>query len=212
MSNHIDHFSELLANPLGDLISSVGRGVGEAQAALDAGSLEQTLDIYREDINRSDDANQTVKLLREIGYQPTFYVIPETEVEAQVSISMTLSGQQQQSTIQNTFHARYKMLATPVNAGNVNKYNLHSQAVAKIKFKIVPVPPSAGVSEMRIVPDLAGMTYDAAKNLLESLRLSYELSEDSPKKGTISSFQPDQGTIVSVGDVIQLKLEDPSVK
>ncbi len=210
MSNQIDHFRELLANPLGDLISSVGRGVGEAQAALDAGSLEQTLEIYREDKGRADDVKQTIKLLREIGYQPTFYVIPETEVEAQVSISMMLSGDQQQSALQKAAHARYKMLATPVNAGNVNKYNLHSQAVAKIKFKIVPVPPAAGVSEMRIVPDLTGETYDAAKNLLDSLRLSYELSDDSLDDGVIETISPAKGTIISTREVIRLKLVEQS--
>lgn len=210
MNNQIDHFRELLANPLGDLISSVGRGVGEAQAALDAGSLEQTLEIYREDTDRTDDAKQTVQLLREIGYQPTFYVIPETEVEAQVSISMMLSGDQQQSALQKAPHARFKMLAMPVNAGNVNKYNLQAQAVAKIKFKIVPVPPASGVAEMRIVPNLTGKTYEEAKTLLDSLRLSYELSEDSLDDGVIETFTPAKDTIMSIGEVIRIKLVEKS--
>ena len=38
-------------------------------------------------MQRNDDEKNLVKLMREIGYQPTFYTLPETEVDAQVMLT-----------------------------------------------------------------------------------------------------------------------------
>ena len=146
MSDPISNFSELLSNPLGDLISSIGKGVGEAQAALDAGSLNATLDIYREDDaeDRTPEEQRMVDLIREIGYQPTFYVIPETEVEAQVSLSMSINNTPPATSSplspSTTPMTRFSTIATPLNAGNVNRFHISSNAVAKIKFKPQATP------------------------------------------------------------------------
>lgn len=226
MSNYIDQFSELLSNPLGDLISSIGRGVGEAQAALDAGSLAQTLEMYREDESRSPEEKRTIELMREIGYQPTFYTIPETECEAQVSISLGISGNEPTSPIQSGYSNRTKMFATPLNAGNINRYNLNAQASAKLKFKIVPVPTDAVISEMRILPNLESristdskgdpktisFTFEDAKILLDSLGLNYKLPEgvneveilDKVIKETLPKFSPNYDIKLRLGDVVEL--------
>ena len=215
MSNYIDQFSELLSNPLGDLIASIGRGVGEAQAALDAGSLSQTLEMYREDESRSPEEKNTIELMREIGYQPTFYTIPETECEAQVSISLGVSGSGPTSPIQSGYSNRTKMYATPLNAGNINRYNLNAQASAKLKFKIVPVPTDAVISEMRILPNLKGKTISNAKGILESLGLSYSLKLPVNKKeedikdsdfvfSTIPDFIEGEEIRIRLGDLVEL--------
>lgn len=209
MSNYIDQFSELLSNPLGDLIASIGRGVGEAQAALDAGSLAQTLEMYREDESRSPEDKRTIELMREIGYQPTFYTIPETECEAQVSISLGVSGNEPTSPIQNGYSNRTKMYATPLNAGNINRYNLNAQASAKLKFKIVPVPTDAVISEMRIMPNLENKSFKDAKILLASLGLNYKLAEgvkeeDIKDSDLVSSTTPE----FNVGEEKRMRLGD----
>ncbi|MDA3904791.1 MAG: PASTA domain-containing protein [Bacteroidales bacterium] len=220
MSNYIDQFSELLSNPLGDLISSIGRGVGEAQAALDSGSLEQSLEIYRvvkNDSKLSEEENkrikETKKLLREIGYQPTFYVLPETEVEAQVSLSLTINASQSQNLLQQGFKARHKIMATPINAGNINRYNLGAQASAKIKFKLVPVPPASEISTMRVVPDLVGESLDFSTSLLNSLGLEYIIDGSNGNNyegtGSIESTVPEKDIVVRHGDVIELKISNP---
>ena len=156
-TNPIQLFSELLSSPLGQLISSVGQGVGDAQAALDQGALQQTLDIYdfSKDDERSNEELALINLIREMGYQPTFYTIPETEVEAQISLSLDLKAEQSAPTIGYTL-SKYKVNATPLNAGNMNRYGLQADAMAKLKFKIVPVPPPPGSEELRLVPDFNG--------------------------------------------------------
>lgn len=208
MDNPVNIFSELLANPLGELISSIGRGVGEAQAALDEGSLQQTLEIYREDnaADRTPDQQRMIQLVREIGYQPTFYVIPETDVEAQVSLSMTLSNTTN-SPVSGQPVAKHTVMATPINAGNVSRFGISANAIAKLKFKIVPVPPPAAVAEMRVVPDLRGKQMDAATiELITLLGFTYSFA-DSVETGKIKEHSPAGGEIVKLGDNIVITFE-----
>lgn len=192
MSNPIKQFSELLSGPLGELIASIGRGVGEAQAALDEGSLRQTLELYKieseqeikdkekdasvEEIAIIREETRLMQLIRSIGYQPTFYVIPETEVEAKISLNLDINNNQSTEQLRPYQIAKYRANATPLNANNVNQYNLNANAAATLKFKIVPVPSPSGVSEMRIMPMLVGRAYsDETKKLIESIGLNYKL-------------------------------------
>lgn len=211
MSDPISNFSELLSNPLGDLISSIGKGVGEAQAALDAGSLNATLDIYREDdaSERTPEEQRMVDLIREIGYQPTFYVIPETEVEAQVSLSMSLNANPASPLTPTTAPvARFSTIATPLNAGNVNRYHIQSNAVAKLKFRIVPVPVPAAIAEMRVVPNLIGMELNEDTiALIAQLGFVYRI-EGEPTEGTILTQTPAAQEIVRAGTELVLTLEE----
>lgn len=178
-NNPANLFSELLGGPLGELISSIGKGVGDAQAALDEGALRQTLDLYdtSNDSERTEDELKLLNLVRSMGYQPTFYTIPETEVEAQVSLSMDLKAEQT-NPVGSYSLSRYAINATPLNAGNVNRYGLQANAMAKLKFKIVPVPPPASTPEMRIAPKLTERSWNAeTRSLLTTLGLSYSLQD-----------------------------------
>ncbi|AUC76452.1 hypothetical protein [Olleya sp. Bg11-27] len=196
MSNSIKQFSEILSGPLGELIASIGRGVGEAQAALDEGSLRQTLELYKiesqQDIEGQEGATsdeeaviineerRLMQLIRSIGYQPTFYVIPETEVEAKVSLNMDITNNQSTNLQQPYQRSKYRANVTPLNANNINQYNLNANAAATLKFKIVPVPAPSGVAEKRIMPNLIDREYnEVTRELIESIGLNYKLDEVS---------------------------------
>lgn len=206
-NNPVQLFSELLGSPLGELISSVGQGVGDAQAALDQGALEQTLEIYdlSKDEDRPEDELKLLTLIREIGYQPTFYTIPSTEVEAQISLSLDLKDQQT-SPIGGTPLSKFKVNATPLNASNVNRFGIQANAMAKLKFTIVPVPPPQNATEIRNVPDLSARTWNEdTKVLLENLGFTYELRTPSGELITdqdvtspISAQLPAAGTIANI--------------
>lgn len=217
-------FSELLGGPLGELISSIGKGVGDAQAALDEGSLRQTLELYdtSKDTGRSDDELKLLNMIRSIGYQPTFYTIPETEVEAQISLSLDLKTEQT-SPVGGYSMSKFKVNATPLNAGNVNRFGLQASAMAKLKFKIVPVPPALNnPAEMRVVPQLLEPNkvtkWDAAKKkLLSDLGLTYELQdskgdpvkEENAEGKTILKQEPELGTIISMQNPILITIQIP---
>ncbi len=194
-SNSYDYVKDAFAAPLGDFIASIGEGVGEAQAALDEGSLRQTLEIYNSDPDKS---HETLKMLRDVGYQPTFYTIPKTTAKAKISLSIS---QQNTGIINSNNRAfRPKMYVTPVNAANTNKYNLGLNATAEIEFDIVPVPPS-DAQIIRFLPNviekpkrdsngnevkdddgnsiMEGRTFKEIKELLLSYGLSYEIDGDT---------------------------------
>ena len=205
-NNPVQLFSELLGSPLGELISSVGQGVGDAQAALDQGALQQTLEIYdlSTDEDRTEEELKLLNLIRGMGYQPTFYTIPETEVEAQISLSLDLKSEQS-GPVAGYALSKYAINATPLNAGNVNRYGLQSNAMAKLKFKIVPVPPPQSLSEIRIVPDLTTKTWnEETKELIQNLGFTYELrapddevitDEETAEGLPIQAQTPEPGTV-----------------
>lgn len=190
---------EIMAAPLGELISSIGKSVGEAQAALDAGSLAQTLEIYN-----SENKDEVLNMLKSIGYQPTFYVLPETEVEAQVSFAIA-SNSTSSPSMSNDI-SRSKVYATPINAGNSNRFNLDVNAMAKLKFKIVPVPPPDGVSGLRIVPSLIGKSIAEAVQILNTLGLAYQLPAGilETSINTIATQTPAPGAFAPQGTIIEV--------
>lgn len=176
-NNSIDFLKEALSAPLGDLITAIGEGVGEAQAALDRGALEQMLALYQQ----SDDKDEVLELLRKVGYQPTFYSIPETKVKAKVSLAMTQSNQSGPSPVYPDRLSKTKVYGTPINASVTNKFNIDLNASAEIEFTIRPVPP---LVDARVVPNIIGLELSAAIELLESLGLSYKIAEGENPEDT----------------------------
>jgi len=173
-----EFMKDVLAAPLGDLIASIGKGVGEAQAALDRGSLQQTLELYNGNPENSDEA---VKLLREIGYVPSFYVLPKTTAKAKVTLAIS---QTKESSSTSNGRFATKMYASPVNATNTNTYNLDLNACAELEFEIVPVPPTEA-SAVRIMPPISknagGVKYfelSKVLHILDSYSINYELERD----------------------------------
>src|SRR5262245_61084621 len=77
--------SDALAAPLGDLIAAAGRGLAEAQRSLDMATVETIKAIHA-------DEDGELRVLRRLGYQPTWYRIPE--LTAELTVSLTVSSQQ----------------------------------------------------------------------------------------------------------------------
>lgn len=220
--------SDVMAAPIGELIAAIGQGVAQAQEALDQGSLAKVLAIYSE----GDDAQ--LRLLREIGYQPTFYALPETTGEIQVALSISGEVRNQatptaaapplkaapltvnQLNSNRLLHAQLpaaRVYAAPVNADLTNRYGFQSSAAAKVSFKIVPVPPPSRASEIRVVPALTGLSWEDAERLAELLEQQLQavtkqgnaVEAPDPKK-KISAQNPEAGSIVSIGSLIEVTL------
>lgn len=209
-NNALDYMKDVLAAPLGELISSIGNGVAEAQAALDAGSLAQTLQIY------SDNDDPLAKQLRDIGYQPTFYTLPETTCEAQVSFSLSASQVATQNGTPSLQQSgqRTRVYASPVNASVTNKYNMESSGSAKLTFKVVAVPPQGNIPEIRVVPNLVGKTKEEAETVLSSLGLDYEVAPDidgniptPATTDTILSQSPAPGELIQRSQALSLTFD-----
>ncbi len=204
--NSFDFMKDVLAAPLGELISSIGHGVAEAQAALDAGSLAQTLAI-----NDVDNKDELSSLLRSVGYQPTFYAIPETEVEAQVTLSLSMTGgyNNANSGLQKGSLSKTKIYVAPANASHNNTYNLNVNAFSKIKFKIVPVPPPSNSADIRVVPNLKDKTIAEAETILAQLGLAYKIINGSinAPSDIIDTQTPMPGDFMNTSNIIELKIK-----
>lgn len=138
---------EPLASPVSGLIASVGRGVAEAQRALDEAALETVDQIYQGN-------EKTAVALREIGYRPTWYRIPE--VSAELKVAMRVEGTEQRGRAGGSGagatqppgpldpRLRVNAHATPVDANYSNRFDYEVEASSTITFKVVPVPAPTG--------------------------------------------------------------------
>jgi hypothetical protein len=194
MNNSPSQFlSEITSIRFGDMIASVGEGVATAQAAMDHASLEATLAVY------SDSADPGLAMLRDIGYQPTFYVIPKASGKLMVSLSMFSETTSEGS--------RLSLMASPLNPTLSNKYGYTGSASAEVSFDIVPVPPN---EQIRRTPDVTGKTAALAAATLLDLGLGTAfvdaagLSVAAPAQRAVTLQSPAAGTIVKIDTEIIL--------
>jgi hypothetical protein len=188
--------------PVGELIASVGRGVAEAQREMDAASLAALQDVY----SRNDGFYGE---LQRIGYRPTWYHIPEAEGELQVAL--TVSGEETRGagtgSTPSLGRSKIKLYAAPVDAGYASRFGFNLQATSKVRFKIVPVPPSSAAEGMRVAPALVGLTLGEARARLALLGVAHELpAKDEMEKAIITGQTPEAGAQLGSNDVIKVTL------
>ncbi|MEX1367434.1 MAG: PASTA domain-containing protein [Nannocystaceae bacterium] len=209
MANDPLQYLDALSAPVGDLITSVGLGVARAQAELDSATVAALKEIYE----NVDD--QTHALLREIGYRPTFYAIPEATGE--IAVALTISGQAQTSSTSggapvpgssSATRPRARMYAAPVDASYRNRYGYELQASSQLKFKIVPVPPSNQAEQLRVIPDLIGKSFADTTALLDLFTLSWEIDGggEPADADLVQSHVPAPGSLVPAGTAVTLTM------
>ena len=126
---------EVFSAPVEELIVALGKGVGEAQAALD-----QTSRATQEAI----DSNPA---LASLGLQATWYQMPQ--VELQLKLALTVAETQPigptraaaATGITAIATRPIRLVAQPVSAAYQNHFNYTVQAASQITLTIVPVPP-----------------------------------------------------------------------
>ncbi|MFN2331480.1 MAG: hypothetical protein ABR580_06385 [Halomonas sp.] len=219
--------NDVTAAPLAEIIAAVGNGVATAQRALDDQAIQQVLELYA-------DGDEAVRLLRESGWRPTFYAIPEAEGEIKVSLVVSGSTTASRSTGAEamTMAPRSpatqpasaplatkgrmssmlspKLYATPVDAGYQNRYDYEGSVSATIKFRIVPVPAPPGAEQIRRVPNLIPLSAAVATERLEQFDLVIEFagmidSADADGVGVIHQA-PLPGERLRSGDVVTATL------
>ena len=186
---------DALSAPLGALISAVGRGVAEAQREMDAASIAALQEIYT--------SNEGLYLeLQRIGYRPTWYHIPE--VESELQIALTVTGQQTSGGSAVPGSSPVRLYAAPVDAGYASRYNFSLQASSRVRFRIVPVPPSTAVETTRIVPALVGLTLGEARARLLALDIPATVPPAAPDSATVAGQTPAPGTTLPSGGGVTL--------
>lgn len=191
MQNNPEELMNMVSAPIGDLIAEMGRGIASAQKDMDQQALENYKAIYTEN-------PEALLSLREIGYRPTWYHIPEAEAELQLSLS--IGGDYSSSG-----SSKITLYGAPVDASFQNSYNFSLEVSSKLKFKIVPVPEPASIERQNIVPAIITMELGKAKVLLGRLNIQYKVTPPGSRDDFIvESVTPEAGTIISEGDVVMI--------
>lgn len=193
-----------LTAPLGDIISSVARGVAEAQSAIDLHTIESFKKMYE----TKGDGDELLSDMQKLGFQPTWYRIPE--VNAEISMTLTIHEDANingKSKIQGLDSNRgLRLSATPLDANYTNTYNYDIRGSSKLTFRIVPVPPTPRAEQMQVVPNITDTPLADARYLLDSLNIGFE-SEGGKKGNHVVSTAPVAGSILKLGQKLTLKLE-----
>jgi len=181
--------TDALSAPMGELIASIGAGVAQAQREMDAATFQALHAIATGDA-------EVYALMRQIGYKPTWYHIPEAEAEIQVALTVTGSEEGQ---------GRPTVYAAPVDATYNNRYNWSLQASSKLRFRIVPVPPSTAAESLLVVPQLVGLTMLKARSLAAALGLPLQLPDGATDTDLVATQDPAAGTFLTEGTVTVTK-------
>jgi hypothetical protein len=129
--------AELLSVPLEQLVTALGRGIGEAQSALDLHSI---------DIQRQIDEDP---VLAQYGLQATWYQIPSTQLELKVAVAAQEPPRPAGAPPGPVIHriggverpALPRIWAQPVNARYRNQFGYDVTAASTVSLTVVPVPP-----------------------------------------------------------------------
>jgi len=143
--------TEVFSAPIQGVIAALGRGIAEAQTALDRGSVQAQEEI---------DADPR---LASLGTQATWYQLPRVELELKLAMTMSEEGGGTPSAataapaISRGFFKPVKLIAQPVSASYQNRFNYDVQAASTIRLTVVPVPPPAAggqaVAPARLSPE-----------------------------------------------------------
>ncbi len=113
---------EILIAPLADMIKQISQGIAEAQSALDTSSIETQKTL-----------KTTHPELYDIGYQVTWYQMPEITVELKVAVHYEKTGKEKEG--------RVGIFFSPFNAKYKNAFSYTAEGASTLKLRIVPVPP-----------------------------------------------------------------------
>lgn len=201
---------DVLTAPLGELIAGVGRGVADAQTALNQSTMSAIKQMYSGD-------DPTLAEMALLGYTPQWYAIPECEAEMQIALSIT-GNQRSSGALSPGAGGSISLVAVPVDAQFQNQFQYDMRAASRIKFKIVPVPPSNAAAAARVVPDVVGQTYADAVARLAGLEIPHVVTGWRPPEGddgtatppanaTVLEATPSARSVILEGVPVELSLE-----
>lgn len=114
------NLNEVLISPLSSMVREISASVAAAQRDLDAAALATQAQLAAEHPD-----------LQALGYQVTWYQIPEAQVEMRMAIHFEKKNDQSPA----------RLYVAPFNNKYRNTLNFTADGSSTLKLKIVPVPP-----------------------------------------------------------------------
>lgn len=135
--------------PMGRIVGSLGRSVGQAQLALWASSLATLSALSGErPETRLRFAGQTRSLL-ELGFRPAFHAIRETTVDMRLTYTMTRAGRASETTETERPYGRGAQVAriSPLTIASSNRYQLHHTGASRLRTRLTATPAPAALAD-----------------------------------------------------------------
>jgi len=186
---------QLLDVPFGEMVSSLGMAIAQAQCALDQNSIEilkmmgeadtvtlpmvETMEYSNSKLSVKDKDFSTSMI--GAGFQPTFYQFAETVIEVKMAISMSQESSSERNTKttetsnkKNFWRNKSTARTTTVDATYSSKYNYSAEGSSLLRTRLVPVPPNT------IIAQVIDMRNQAMNKIfeLESKRIEAELESE----------------------------------
>lgn len=121
----------ILVTPVGDIIQQMAQSVANAQLALDQATLAAQKALQEQPEYQG---------LRALGYQPSWYTIPEATFELKLAFYIEdTSGEAGGEEKGGLFR---RIFGTTHNATYQNTQSFQAEGASTLKVRIVPVPPS----------------------------------------------------------------------
>ena len=149
--------TEVFSAPIEGVIVALGKGIGEAQNALDQSSLKMQETI---------DADPS---LSGLGLQATWYQFPRVELQLKLALTV-VEDRTTPSTppaggggpLASLALIKRRLIAQPVSAAYQNHFNYNAQASSQITLSIVPVPAPRAGDQVTLPPKLTIEAVQAA--------------------------------------------------
>ncbi len=114
------NMDEVLISPLSSMVREISAGVAAAQRELDAAALATQTQLATEHPE-----------LEALGYQVTWYQIPEAQVEMRMALHFEKKDAASPA----------RMYVAPFNTKYRNTFSFSADGSSTLKLRIVPVPP-----------------------------------------------------------------------
>lgn len=146
-TNPLQDAIEVFSAPIESVIVALGRGLSDAQRALDQNSIQtqQTID--------SD------PVLSQYGVQAAWYQFPRVDLELKLALSVAQvtapaggSSPSLASPLTAIKAIPIRLVAQPVSANYQSQFNYDAKAASTITLSLVPVPPPRAADQAVVTP------------------------------------------------------------
>lgn len=138
MADPIANSLEVFSASIEDFIVSLGKGISDAQAALDQNSIQTQAKLDSDPVSA------------QYGLQATWYQFPKVDLELKLSVTVSQDTTSPSSAVLPVnprlagitgLRKPIRIIAQPVSASYQTHFNYDAQAASTLNLSIVPVPP-----------------------------------------------------------------------
>lgn len=178
-----------------DMISELGKGIAQAQQAMDESSIAMQNKILENDE------------LYAMGLQATWYAMPETEF----TLKMDYAVSQQYLINGKTKFSGLKI--APSNATFQNLYKMDKKEESTLKLKIVPIPASDKMLIRKFMPNvMKASTVNEIISIMEENDIeNYKLEPEDAMNWGDEPIKVDEqftpGQLIKIGGIPKIKVE-----